>query len=87
MGVVELERNLGSSARNGGKKVFFVGQESVMVQGGFRVEQGTCRGGWAELVEIGGVELGRSPGSQAMDETKQGITVGQLGLGVKRLAA
>lgn len=44
-------------------------------------------GGWAELVEIGGVELGRSPGSQAMDETKQGITVGQLGLGVKRLAA
>lgn len=54
MGVVELERSLGTSARNGGKKVFFVGQERVMVQVGFREEQGTYSGNgqkWLRLVE------------------------------------
>lgn len=51
-----------------------------------KVHTGVCGGGGAELVEVGGVELGRSLDSQAMDETKQGVTVGRLGLGVKRLA-
>lgn len=75
MGVVKLERILGSTSRNESKKWLLVEQAGLVMQVVAEKNQVHVGGKWAELVEVGAVELCRILGSQARfpDEAKQGL--------------